>query len=131
DGRRVLADILRIAGLSLAGDPLDVAEKEAGEIEHVNSHIENRIAFRLMQVRLNGINVVAGAKGDASPGWFADRAAVDNGLQLAHRRLPAEILVDRESHSGVARGRDDFARFVPIGSQRLLEDDVDAASRDD
>jgi hypothetical protein len=127
--RRVFAEILSIAGLGLAGNAFDVAQKETREIEHVNSDIEDCIALRLMQIRLDSVNIVASPEGDARPRRLADRSAIDNALRLAHRRLPAEILVDRESDARPMRDVDDFARFVPIGRQWFLQDDIDAMRR--
>ena len=126
DGCRVVADVFGIARLRLAGDALDVAEEEAREVENVDADVQDRIALRVMQIGLHRIDVVAGAKGDAAPGRLADRAAVEHALQLAHRRLPAEILVDGEPHAGLARGLDHRLRLAPIGRERLLQDDVDA-----
>src|SRR6185437_11726823 len=101
--------------LGLARHAFDVAEKKARKVEQVNSDIENRIALRLMQIGLNGVDIVASAKGDTSPGSFTDGAAVDHSLQLAHGRLPAEVLMDRKSHACPAGGLDDFARLIPVG----------------
>ena len=95
----------------------------------MDADVEDREARLHDALGLLGVHVEASAERDPGPGWPADRAAIEQALELAHRRLEAEVLMHRETHARRIRRFDDRNCLRPVGSERLLHDHIDAASR--
>src|SRR3954468_7992754 len=89
--RGVLSLDLRIATLGLAGDVAHLSDEKACEVEHMDADVGNGQPLLVVEVWLRPIDVEAGAEANARPARLADRAAVDDAVDMAHRALEAEV----------------------------------------
>ena len=124
-GRGVLRAHLRVAALRLAGDALDLAQKDAGKVEDVDADIEDREPLLGEEIGLRLVDVEAGAEGDPRPGGLADRTRAQHLRHREHRPLEAEILVHGEEDAGFARCLDHGDAVVQDRGEGFLHDRPD------
>jgi hypothetical protein len=91
--RRVLAANLGIAALELGAQMRDLFEKNARHVKHMRAQIADDEAFLVHQVRLAGIDVIAGAEADACPLRLADSSGGERFRRDPVGLLEAEILM--------------------------------------
>ena len=99
---------------------LGIAEQEAQHVEVVHAHVGERQPVVVLEERLpvrDRVHV------DLREDDVAERAAVDDLLQHAHRLVVAHVLVDREDLAGLRGLVAQLDRFLERQRQRLLRQD--------
>ena len=127
--RGVFAGDALPASLGLAGDADGLAEEGAGEIEQVDTDVEDGEPRLGQEIGLVAVDVEAGAEGDAGEARPADRALVDQRAHPPHRGLETEVLVDGEEDARRSGGLGDGHAVLPARGERLLHDHADARRR--
>ena len=126
EGRRVLAADPRSDARGPAGEPADLAEQEARDVEEMDHEVEDDEALLEGEVGLVGVDVVAGAPGDPGEEGLADRALLEHLPNRAERGLETEVLVHHQRHAGLGAGLDHRPAVVDRRREGLLHDDRDA-----
>jgi hypothetical protein len=62
--------------------------------------------------------------GDLGHDWLPEVAAVEEGLQGAHRVVVPHVLVDGQDLAGPLAELDDLAGLVEVRGERLLSEDA-------
>lgn len=122
-GRGVLADVLGVAPLRLAGNALDLAEENPRKVEDVYADVEDRQLGLPVEVGLGPVDIEARPEGEAAPARRADDARGERLGDPGHRGLVAEVLVHRQPNAGPLRLLDHRHAGRPVRGEGLLHDD--------